>query len=110
MFASVSQDHQSEVVPVLVEWEGGSVGGGGGNGGGNNGGGNNDGDGGNATVSASASASDGGGPARALESSPGRYDYSPLEKGSSKGATRNLQTATTLKVEFIDCKFTVSAN
>lgn len=90
-----AQDHQSEVVPVLLEWDGGSVGGN--NGDGDSNGGNN--------VT---------GAVRALESSLGRYDYSPLKKvhGKEKSrgdATRDLQTETTLKVEFIDCKFTVSA-
>ena len=72
-------------------------GGGGGNGGGNG-----------STVAGS----EGGG--RALESTAGRYGYSPLEKVRNKDASQNdesrsLQTATTLKVEFIDCQFTVRA-
>lgn len=93
---------------MLIEWDGGSVGGG--NGGGGGGGGNNGGGGGgNGGGDGSTVARSGG---RALESTAGRYGYSPLEKvrseeGSQNGKSRSLQTATTLKVEFIDCKFTV---
>jgi hypothetical protein len=85
---------------VLIEWEGGTVGGGGDEGGGDQGGGDEGGDGGNAT--------------RALQSSPGRYDYEPMKRThdpnvfARRGKNRDLQTATTLKVDFIDCIFKVS--
>lgn len=43
----------------------------------------------------------------ALESRQGRYNYLPLTKTHRKEETRDLQTATTLTVEFIDCIFKV---
>jgi len=90
------QDHQAAQVPVLVEWEGGSVLGG-----------NDTAGGGNATGNGTEVQASGG--ARKLDSSAGRYNYSPLQKVNEK-QNRNLQTATTLKVDFIDCVFSVRPN
>jgi hypothetical protein len=55
----------------------------------------------------------GNGTSRNLEAPVGRYSYTPVqESGQSREVKqkewkRALQTATTLKVEFIDCIFSV---